>query len=173
MHSFMQRHARWSVVVMARDIPCRGHGGGGCDWCCGLPLVSGVLAGNYAFNGCTALATFSGPLVTSIGPCEQPALRLRIQWQCWRAPRCIDGDVACAVADVVGLEGWLRSVSLERSASGGQRAQLHAASRTSERGHDWRGISQGVAMRMVLWPAWQEKAHSKAALRWPRSQGLP
>ena len=26
MHSFMQRHARWSVVVMARDIPCIGHG---------------------------------------------------------------------------------------------------------------------------------------------------
>ena len=48
-----------------------------CKWCCGLCLVSGVLAGTRAFYGCTSLATFSGPLVTSIGPCELPALRPR------------------------------------------------------------------------------------------------
>ena len=67
----------------------------------------------------------------------------------------MDGDVACAVADVVGLEGWLRSVSLERSASGGQRAQLHAASRTSECGRDGEGHpsgGHGVAVQLVLWP---------------------
>ena len=152
-----QLHAASRTSERGRDgegYPIEQHGGGGpngavaCRWC----LT--VLVGNDAFQDCQMLTTFSGPLVTRIGPCRRPSDPANIVAS-ERGRRVAQMEILRVLWMMCLREVWLWT-DLCTPVYPQRKVRGSSCTRMSECGHDGEDnpIEQhGVVVQMVLWPA--------------------